>query len=373
MEKFVCKKHIDDKAIARHIKSNGAIGTCDYCKDAKSRIVLSLEDLADFIERSLYFLYDDAVEWLPYETAEGGYQGTTYDTMELLIDYHELETDPALLDDLIMEIPDHLWCDKDPFSSSKSEELIFDWKEFKSTLQHKIRYTVFLADKTKYFRFTVKVAKILDHVGKFVKEYKLFRQIPNNTPLYRCRQHTESVSITQAAEITSPPREFAIHSNRMSPAGVSMFYASFNPDVAVLETVDTADKSRPCYSIAKFSLKSDIWVIDLSSLPPVPSIFDERKRDHYHSLVFLRSFANDVSKPVNKDNKSVEHIEYIPTQTVTEYFRYILSEKWKMKIDGIIYSSSKKENEKSCALFFDHEESLEALTFDKASVSINKI
>lgn len=37
-------------------------------------------------------------------------------------------------------------------------------------------------------------------------------------------------------------------------------------------------------------------------------------------MIFLDRFAHEVSKPVAPD--ALEHIEYVPTQIVTEYFRH---------------------------------------------------
>jgi len=63
----------------------------------------------------------------------------------------------------------------------------------------------------------------------------------------------------------------------------------------------------------------DIYILDLTTLPFIPSIFE--KNNLKHSLKFLYDFMNDFMKPVYKDNK--ENIEYVPTQIFTEYFKFL--------------------------------------------------
>jgi hypothetical protein len=52
------------------------------------------------------------------------------------------------------------------------------------------------------------------------------------------------------------------------------------------------------------------------SCRPFPSLFDEQRRHLRAGLSFLHDFAADLAKPIEKDGR--EHIEYVPTQIVTE-------------------------------------------------------
>lgn len=65
--------------------------------------------------------------------------------------------------------------------------------------------------------------------------------------------------------------------------------------------------------------------------------------------------VRDFTKDVKKDGK--EHIEYVPTQVVTEFFRYSFNKNRKYKIDGIIYPSSKNNKNEALVFFWDNEES----------------
>ena len=62
------------------------------------------------------------------------------------------------------------------------------------------------------------------------------------------------------------------------------------------------------------------------------------------------SFVRDFVQAVEKDGR--EHIEYVPTQVVTEYFRRVFRDTDGEPIRGIIYPSSRHEGGKSYVLFF---------------------
>jgi hypothetical protein len=137
----------------------------------------------------------------------------------------------------------------------------------------------------------------------------------------------------------------------MSPAGIPMFYGSFDKKTP-LEEIARIERSKPALiSLATFELLDDIRVIDLTKVQPTPSIFDSENRDLRFDLSFLNSFLTDFIKPIEKDGK--EHIEYVPTQVVTEYFRYIFRDSNKENVHGVCYPSSRNNGGKSIVLFID--------------------
>ena len=112
-------------------------------------------------------------------------------------------------------------------------------------------------------------------------------------------------------------------------------------------------------------------MLDLTSLPRIPSRFDEKLAPDLYTLIFLHSFLEDLSAPVSKDGH--EHIDYVPTQIVTEYFRYTFEELTKIAIDGIIYPSSKNKGHNACVLFYNQQETLKNLSFDRGKLTKQKI
>ena len=350
MHKVICSKHIKEKFIKRHIEATGYPGVCSYCTKEIERKVMDLDDLAKFIQEGISFLYEDAAEQVAYDSAEGGYLMPTYSNHEIFWNIG-LEMDAKVFDDVVWCIEDFAWVDRDPYGGSPSENMMYDWKDFKTAVTRFQRYTIFLATRKNSFDYTVRTAEILDEIGEFIFAFDLIKTINAGSKLFRCQQHPEVETITTAERLTSPPDDLALFSNRMNPAGVSMFYGAYDPEIAKLETVDTEDATKRVYTIGEFTANRKLRLVDLTKLPRIPSIFDTEGRKDYHEIKFLHQFTEDISKPIPKNSK-LEHIEYIPTQVVTEYFRYILSEKYK-PIDGLAYRSAKDKKGLCVALFFD--------------------
>ncbi|HBC3478543.1 TPA: RES family NAD+ phosphorylase, partial [Vibrio cholerae] len=65
----------------------------------------------------------------------------------------------------------------------------------------------------------------------------------------------------------------------------------------------------------------------------------------------------DFTAPVRKDG--LEHIDYVPTQVVSEHFRFIHKTKEGKKVDGIIYPSSKFNKRNAIVLFCDDKDCVE--------------
>ena len=108
-------------------------------------------------------------------------------------------------------------------------------------------------------------------------------------------------------------------------------------------------------TVATFELPDGLHVIDLTELPEYPSVFgsDEEnlKRPTVH---FIHTFVQDFVRAVEKDGR--EHVEYVPSQVVTEYIRYRLGEKARVDIKGILYASSRADGGTGCALFVAHDD-----------------
>jgi hypothetical protein len=253
------------------------------------------------------------------------------------------------------------WSNEEDYYDSESDFLFYHWDYFKEVVKHRSRYLFGNTNSLHSKEYNVKPFDILKDIGKKVKKYHLIRKMNAGTIIQRCRQHSVKETIVTSNQICSPEIKYAINPNRMSPAGISMFYGAFELSTCLKETLDIEDKINNCYTTASFITKDNINIIDFSVLPKLPSPFDEsRKKDRY-PLDFLRQFIKDLSKPLEKD--SMAHIDYIPTQVLTEYFRFTFSDRKKatQKIDGIIYPSARDIGKNACVLFLDHQESLEQL------------
>lgn len=129
-----------------------------------------------------------------------------------------------------------------------------------------------------------------------------------------------------------------------------MFYGAFDRNTAILETFDSCQKDAYTRVIttAAFHVQRALTVLDLTNLPKPPSFFGSR--DLHYGVRFLHEFEKDLVKPIERDDR--EHIEYVPSQIVAEYFRYRFRPENQDRLDGIVYRSSKTDKP-ACALFLD--------------------
>jgi len=68
----------------------------------------------------------------------------------------------------------------------------------------------------------------------------------------------------------------------------------------------------------------------------------------------MRGFEQDATRRVTKDG--MEHIEYVPTQIVAEYFRHVFKQPDDTRLDGILYRSSVSHDGVCVALFCTNED-----------------
>lgn len=367
-ETSFCTNHFNNKYIQKYIRANTYDGYCHYCN--KNKKVIDLKDFMVYYMEIVTQFYSDASNFMGYDGREGGYLGQTLEPYELYDEFNPKANNCELEQAIINSIEDKAWaCEEEHYGTSDKDILNFSWNFFKNIVKHKARYLFYNTSIFQDDFYKIKAYSILEEVSKGIKKLKLFTVLPSETALYRCRQHNRKIVIRDAKEITAPPTVNAIYPNRMSPAGISMFYGAMKKNTALIEVVDTEDKKRKYVTSAIFRNKEKLNLIDFTKLPQL-NPFNPKQLKDYYLLSFLNEFVEDLSKPIQHDNKI--HIEYVPTQILTEFFRYI-HPNHKIRVDGIIYPSSKDWNAKAVVLFMDHKESLEKLTFDKSSLNREKI
>src|ERR1700754_1114364 len=108
VDKRVCKDHLNDYAIQNFISKTSKKGFCDYCNLEKKAV--EVDKLMVFIMNGINRFYKDAAEFMPYDSAEGGYLGKTFDGVDLLFNVIELDVDNyELQDDTGSCIADKAW------------------------------------------------------------------------------------------------------------------------------------------------------------------------------------------------------------------------------------------------------------------------
>lgn len=233
-------------------------------------------------------------------------------------------------------------------------ELSFTWERFSHQVKYETRYVFFRVLSSKSpnepQNFFKNYHEILDYIGAISNELSLIQKIKKGTIFYRGRASSYMKKYDSVEDLGPPPNDKAIYSNRMSCAGIPLFYGALDRDTALAEIFDPS-KAPVLISISKFEAIRDLHILDLTKLPQIPSLFDEQQRDYRAPLLFLKSFLRDIAKPIFKDGR--EHIEYVPTQVMTEYFQHVFKFGNDKNLDGIYYPSSRSKPGISCVLFFN--------------------
>jgi hypothetical protein len=177
--------------------------------------------------------------------------------------------------------------------------------------------------------------------------------LPEGTKLYRVQIVGKDEDVLSPERFTSPPKEKATQPNRMSPAGIPMFYGASDFGTAQLETVDFGSLGHGNVYGMEFQTVRETNVLDLTKGFSDRFFASGTKAGkeiypYYEDEGFLKEFARDVSIPIVHDGR--QHIEYVPTQVFTEYVRYLMKTEDGAPIQGIKYTSSKTG--KPCFVIF---------------------
>ncbi len=271
-------------------------------------------------------------------------------TDELQIDFPN-DHDRELLNDIIGRLSDSTWCEGDPLDITDQEKVRYDWAWFSEVVMHHRRF--FFEDYEDNPADDDRSPRVLlERIFECAENYDVIRVLPAGTMLFRARHQAPNTKLTSAQELGTPPKKSANQANRMSPAGIPMFYASDKAETAVRETAKRCGR----FALGLFETRRAATILDLTEIPPVPSLFavipDSLEFRPKEVLAFLNHVADEMSKPIQRDDRV--HIEYVPTQVVTEFVRSRRTED-ETRIDGIKYWSAVHPNHASYAIFATQE------------------
>ena len=357
---IVCIECISEPAVRAFIDQNGVSAKCSYCEEI-SEHTIEFDLLLELILKSLSYEWNSPNdECLPWNSREGGYYGTeVFDTWDLLLDVigFDVEKD-SLISDVVNAICNEQWCEKKHYSLSKDKVLLYGWKAFSDFVKNTARFVFYKARNPKYDadqHDEMNPVDILESIGQMVKELGLVKIIKKDTEFKRIRTTKTDENFSTAEDLGSPPADKAVFANRMSPSGIHMFYGAFDVKTALKETYETSEDEVKAFC-ATFKAVLDLVVIDLSSEFEIPSLFDAERRDKRGAIKFLIDFVEDFSKPIQRSDGA--HVEYVPTQIVTEYFRHLLTVN-NQRIDAVIYPSSKEKSGKAIVIFANSAQCIE--------------
>ncbi|MGH6871087.1 MAG: HEPN-associated N-terminal domain-containing protein [Rhizomicrobium sp.] len=349
----VCSSCFYDDGLKAFVDGLADSNECSFCGTVSDQdIAAPLDEVVEHIRTSLERYFDNPDNaGMSYESREGGYQGQVWDTYDIVEDEVPVDEIGGDLFQAICEgLGDQLWCDRYLYCLGPDDALAYSWKKFCETVKHESRYFFTQRGRSDDDSEILSPSELLETIVEYAKSSGLIRTIDAGEALFRARFQAAGENFSLPSELGPPPPSRASQ-NRMSPAGIVMMYVSEDANTAVREAACATGN----YSVGTFRILRDVAILDLASLPNVPTIFaevsDTAEVDPRTPLIFLHSLAEDISRPIVRDDRI--HIDYVPTQVVTEFVRGTMRDEGGSRIDGIRYRSSRSDDGISLVLFAD--------------------
>lgn len=364
---FICSDCIGDEDLADHIEFSATAKSCSFCaNESKDPIAAPLENICEIIRECVERDYTDPANELPYESREGGYQGTVYDTHEVIFEVIGLELgndDDSLRDEIADRVDyegQNAWCEKDYFAPDEHQYLTYSWSHFCHLITHERRFFFQNVVEDPDNFEVIPANEMLVSLRGYFEDFDLFSELRPSQTIYRARFCEEGEELISSADLGSPPDEKAIQANRMSPPGIPMFYGSTRIATALKETANGVGT----FVIGSWRVLEAITVLDLTKLPTQVGFFDQHNDDVRHIVNFLNNFVEELARPIERDRSTI-HVEYVPTQVLTEFVRFTKFQfnTETTSIRGILYPSAIDGNGASLVLFATQDDIVGASEF----------
>lgn len=356
----VCPHCFRDEGLKKRIigiRPDFADEKCHFHPRFKGIPAAEVAKIVDPIFRSQY-------SWGDYNSYNGEQRGDPLDHLigEITLAEDDLASkavSDALIEDEICWPQDG----EEPFYASDQNYVrhdhVFDhhgnlWDTFVRSISHDQRFFNTRAREL--------IAEIFDGL-----QYQ--RDNARRSPIYRIEPGTPEATFFRARQANSdgdidriqkmphkelgPPPKRQRRPGRMNPAGIGCFYGAYELSTCVAEL-------RPIVGSvvigAKFDLTRPIYVLDTTRFeaPMRPlSVFSKDYLKRVEQWSFMNTFAREIARPISPSD---EHLDYIPTQAVAEYFLHHHSFKrdgLPAKIEGIIFQSAQLPPNKNIVLLGD--------------------
>jgi hypothetical protein len=359
-EQAICLDCVRDDALRDEVRPYLAERACTFCgaesEDEGAPIAAGFGDFMSVIMRAITFRYRTVGDAGLYHDEGQWVGGDVLDAGEAAADVCGDHVTVDVLEAIGSAIREPLWTDASLFEARPDQVLTWSWQDFRDKVKYESRFVFLSGDRTgeglDEHRCGYSAGEILGKLEQIITDNDIVRTAPAGTGFWRGRLADDPGKVkdyASAQALGSPPCERASN-NRMSPAGISMFYGSENIDTAVAEIGAHSIKRHAV--VGEFETVRKLALLDLANLPALPSLYQQAGREHYDDLRFLHFLARDLAKPISLDGQ--EHIEYVPTQVVTEYLRYLPH----CAVDGILFRSAQNHGV-NCVLFCGPEGCLE--------------
>ncbi|MGN7251913.1 RES domain-containing protein [Arthrobacter sp. SAFR-014] len=353
IEGNMCLSHIVDPSLTALLSKHVVIqACCRLCKDSSYNapsLLFPIQSLLLEVMDAVEFLYEPPHQVLP---DWGYFDPENLDSGDVISSVcagaFASDVDEVLFELISEAARDHEWIQS--LHGNSVQVVRWEWESFVAAVKSESRF-IFMPDANGEIMASPgqRSAAFLWSLVPYVenRDLDLLLDIPPGSKFFRGRLIQNPTSTLRTAKELGPaPAHFAA-ANRMSPEGIPMFYASAAATTAVREIATHGTHSFA--RIGTFRNQRSLTVLDLTGVLTLPSIFDVKHRNAYGVFQFFRDFAQAVTAPLLPHSRP--HIEYVPTQIVTEFFRWVP----KTRIDGIRLRSA-QDAEPTYVLFYDQDE-----------------
>lgn len=351
MNETICLDHIVDPTLRQHAEPRATERTCSFCPRHPGRDGLPLAVPMDVVAARVfdatttrYRSFDEASYF------EGGAFESALDTREVIVDVADGAFDNSVSEPVLNAVVSAIATPKYWFEDDTRDQFAYSWEQFAETVRHEARFVLVATPRHGGENEPpARLARFLEGLlGYADKRTRMLHTLPTGTRLYRGRM-TDDLSKLRADIDRAPAQQLGAAPpdkaapGRMSGEGVPLFYGADNVHTAVAEIALHSPYDRAL--IGEFTTQRPVTVLDFTRKPKVPSIFDLARQDRRLFAEFIDDFVSAITKPVILDGR--ERVDYLPTQVVTEYLRWVPQR----RIDGIAFPSRADSHGKNIVLF----------------------
>ncbi|SNC74477.1 RES domain-containing protein [Marinobacter sp. es.048] len=336
---FVCSDCVGDEFLAEVVNTNACATECSYCGiSTTSAIAAPFEEIMVHVSSAFFQHFaEPATAGLPRDSGDWVGENLIIDTEDALLSFGW-----PCNDDLFQDVcgsfvnDDWVQCANGHWlGSHEHERRHYAWSAFVEKTKHRTRYFFSDSNDTDFIaEDEYPPQQILRIIGQDIENFDLLKEIPADTQLFRVRERSSDQSFETLEQMGPPPPTLA-SAGRMNPPGISYGYFAMERSTAVFEVVGAPPTG---VSIGTFRTVRPLLAVDFTFIPQPPSIFDTDNKLTRDALIFMSEFVASISDPVAKDGK--QHIEYVPSQIVSEYLGQILKTSRGRVIDAVIYQST---------------------------------
>ncbi|MGJ8530111.1 RES domain-containing protein [Maritalea sp.] len=351
-EKVICTACVGEVFLSERVEKEGEEDECSYCGEELA--CFTLEEIADRVEAAFETHYSRTSEEpnsyqyamlrdkeIDYDWDREGQQ-SVYAIMDAAsISEGAADDVQAILEYRHFDFENGTMGIEDEFSSDAYYEEIMpgdqewheQWTEFVKLIKTEARffsrtaakYLSDLFDRVDEMRTRAGSALVVD-VGPDTGITHLFRG-----RVFQSEALLQKAMMRPDLELAAPPA-WAAGTGRMNARGISAFYGATSPELVLAEVRPPVGS---WVAMARFEIIRPLRLLDLAALANVQeqgSIFDPDYAYRLGRMMFLRTLAKKMARPVMPDD---QEMEYLPTQAIADY----LSTEGQVPLDGILFPS----------------------------------